>query len=157
MFGKLVSYELKTSYKSFLLIYGILILIMLVNMGMSWWINELAYVWIGVMAAAAVAAVVLLYAGLLKIFQRNTFGDGGYFTMMLPVSTKKLVAAKLTAAASEAQAQAQAETAVRPEKKRASVLDQVAEKLPATASTITNFKDAVAKHTGRGKKQTEGK
>lgn len=65
--------------------------------------------------------------------------------------------AKLTAAASEAQAQAQAETAVRPEKKRASVLDQVAEKLPATASTITNFKDAVAKHTGRGKKQTEGK
>ena len=63
--------------------------------------------------------------------------------------------AKLTAAASEAQAQA--ETAVKPEKKRASVLDQVAEKLPATASTITNFKDAVAKHTGRGKKQTEGK
>lgn len=46
--------------------------------------------------------------------------------------------AKLTAAASEAQAQA--ETAVKPEKKRASVLDQVAEKLPATASTITNLR-----------------
>ena len=46
---------------------------------------------------------------------------------------------------------------MKPEKKRASVLDQVAEKLPATASTITNFKDAVAKRTGRGKKQTEGK
>lgn len=97
MLGKLIKYDVKSTWRGFAGIYiSILLGVVIVPFVFNNINNEIINIAIGFMAFGIVIAVVVVMIGnLFKIFNTNVFSKEGYLTMTLPVKSRQIIASKL--------------------------------------------------------------
>ena len=97
MLGKLLKYELKATGRTFLPLYGAILIIAFVNRLIGFgenfgFIQNLAMV---VLVSLFIALGVMTLVVLIQRFNKNLLGDEGYLMFTLPVKTHSLVSCKL--------------------------------------------------------------
>ncbi|HVI41376.1 MAG TPA: hypothetical protein VM577_12045 [Anaerovoracaceae bacterium] len=97
MLGKLIKYDIRSTWRDFSGVYmsillGVLILPPLFNHFNNALVNTVA----GFIATAIViATIVVVVVTIFKIFNTNVFSKQGYLTMTLPVTSSQVVLSKL--------------------------------------------------------------
>ncbi len=97
MLGKLIKYDIHSTWRDFAGVYlsiilGVIIVPQIFNYFKSETVNLLA-VFIGV--AIVITTIVVMIIMLFRIFNTNVFSKEGYLTMTLPVSSTQIVISKL--------------------------------------------------------------
>lgn len=97
MLGKLIKYDIRSTWRDFAGVYlsillGVLIVPQLFNHFSSEVVNVLAGF---IMAAIVISTIVIMIVTLFKIFNTNVFSKEGYLTMTLPVNSRQIVTSKL--------------------------------------------------------------
>lgn len=96
MLGKLIKYELKATSRTFLPVYGAIILVALVNNLFRLGNIEMGFgLTVVLLVGLFVALGVLTIVVVIKQFNRNLLGDEGYLMFTLPTKTSNLIASKL--------------------------------------------------------------
>lgn len=91
--GKLLKYEFKGNYKSFLGLFAITALLnILIFTRINIWKNAAI---IALFSLVAVAAFVVVFVFVVSSFKNEMYEDRGYLTFTLPIGGKKIVASKL--------------------------------------------------------------
>lgn len=97
MLGKLIKYDIRSTWRDFASVYmaiilGVLIIPFLFNRSDNPIINTVAgFLTFGLVVAVVVVTIINLF----KIYNTNVFSKEGYLTMTLPVTAAKLVSSKL--------------------------------------------------------------
>ncbi|MBC8570740.1 hypothetical protein [Zongyangia hominis] len=96
MLGKLLKYEIKSTYREFLGIYCALIASVLLTWTMKLpQLETVGYIASICVFAVMVAAVVIVFISILNAFNKRIFGRQGYLNMTLPASTHQQVCSRL--------------------------------------------------------------
>lgn len=111
MLGKLIKYEFRATFKLFLLAYGVLIVISLINSFIPWdsfatdpssavFIAKSIFkgVFTFLYVIILIGVVVLTLAAVIVRFYKNLLGDQGYLMFTLPVKPNALILSKLVVA-----------------------------------------------------------
>ena len=110
MFGKLMKYELKATYKWYLIISGVLAILAIfagllassVITGAASYTADTTYTIVGIVVLVIFAGYIGLtltnYIIIIRRFYNNIFGREGYLTWTLPTSSHTVLLAKATSA-----------------------------------------------------------
>lgn len=105
MLGKLIKYEFKATGRTFLPLYGMILVISLIqrllgqeNGGLFTELNQLGDFTTLILVALFIALVVLTLVVTIQRFQKNLLADEGYLMFTLPVSTRSLIFSKMIVA-----------------------------------------------------------
>ena len=95
MLGKLMKFDLKSSYRAFVGIYAAIFL-MAVLLGTTIRLqNEWLFVFVPLaLMAVVIASAVIAFLGILKLFNDSVYPAQGYLTLSLPVRAEAVVASK---------------------------------------------------------------
>ena len=95
MLGKLMKFDLKSSYRAFVGIYAAIFL-MAVLLGTTIRLqNEWLFVFVPLaLMAVVIASAVIAFLGILKLFNDSVYTAQGYLTLSLPVRAEAVVASK---------------------------------------------------------------
>lgn len=96
MFGRLLKHQLKSTWKEFCILYGILILLgFLLGVAIATE-NEIFVTLIGILYGFSIFAIVIIFfVYLFRINSTSTYGKQGYLTFSLPVSSHGLILSKV--------------------------------------------------------------
>ena len=97
MLGKLIKYDIQSTWRKFATVYlsillGVLIVPFVLNNVNNSFINMIA---VSIAVAIVIATAVVMISNLFKIYSVNVFSKQGYLTMTLPVKSTQLVFSKL--------------------------------------------------------------
>lgn len=93
MFWKLCKHELKCSYRSFMILYAILLVTSICfspNMG-----DVFGNIWATIYLIVVAAIFIMSFVVMIRNYQISMFERNGYLTHTLPISTTQLLAVKL--------------------------------------------------------------
>ena len=97
MLGKLIQYDIRSTWREFAGVYlsillGVLILPPLFNSFNNQFINTVAGF---LVAGISIATIVVMIITLFRIFNTNVYSREGYLTLTLPVTSSQIVFSKL--------------------------------------------------------------
>ncbi len=101
MLGKLIKYDIRSTWRDFAGVYlSILLGVLIVPLLFNNINNEIINMTAGFIATGIViATIVVMIVNLFRIFNKNVFSKEGYLTMTLPVTSQQIVFSKLLVSA----------------------------------------------------------
>jgi len=99
MMGKLLKHEWKSTYKTFLCMYGALVVIFITAfLGKGLKIKYMSELAIFAMSCAVIPVIMIYFVTIVKRYQNNIYGAEGYLTNTLPVKTWEILLTKVMSA-----------------------------------------------------------
>ena len=99
MMGKLLKHEVKSTYKTFLCMYGALAVIFITaSLGKGLQIDYMSEIAIFAMSCAVLPVIMIYFVTVVKRYQKNIYGAESYLTHTLPVKTWEILLTKVVSA-----------------------------------------------------------